>query len=112
MLFSIWNGKKGWYCVIMPVTRWAANVDGRRLGFPKYVADSITLEEQYKIWLAQYVHQGKIIIQMQFQSGINHELSQWELELITKKSFFPEEPNFLLVPPRKGPKPEKLCSIT
>ncbi|MCP4118417.1 MAG: acetoacetate decarboxylase family protein [Desulfobacteraceae bacterium] len=29
----------GWHSLTMPVTTEAANIGGRRLGFPKYVAD-------------------------------------------------------------------------
>ena len=40
-----YQGRTGWYVFTMPVDDETANMGGRALGFPKYVADEIDLAE-------------------------------------------------------------------
>lgn len=107
LLKSTWDGKDGWYCVTMPVTKWVPMKGGRHLGFPKYIADSITLTKQGESWQAQSKHKGSLQLSICFQPGITRQIAPWEKELLSNKSFFLGDA-YLLVPPGQGPRAQKV----
>ncbi len=98
----------GWYSLTMPVTTKAANIGGRRIGFPKYVADSIVLDQTDTGWIGKVVHQGKSPISLEFTAEplanigelvpIHDEFMKGRGEAELKG------PVILLVPPGEGPK--------
>ena len=61
LLKSEWKGEEGWYSVTMPVTKWVAMFGGRYLGFPKYIADEITLAKSGETRAATSKHKLSLI---------------------------------------------------
>ena len=61
-----YQGRTGWYTYTMPVDDKTANDGGRAIGFNKYVADEITLEEQDGIWTGRVVHGGRTVMEIVF----------------------------------------------
>ncbi len=105
----------GWHSLTMPVTDEAANIGGRRLGFPKYVADSIVLEKTDTGWKGIVEHQGKRPIALEFTPKplaeigtlvpIHDEFMKGDGDAKLKG------PVILLDPPGEGPKVRVLpCS--
>jgi len=91
-----YRGQGGWYILTMPVDDKTANDAGISLGFPKYIADRITLERSGSAWNGQVIHQGRSVMQMTFtpQGG--------EAPVSTRSSD-PGLSCFNLVPPGVGP---------
>ena len=89
-----YQGRTGWHVVTMPVDDETANMGGRALGFPKYVADEITLEEQSGGWTGRVVHEGRTVMEMTFTA---------EGEPVTGASSAEGSASFQLVPPGEGP---------
>jgi len=107
LLKCTWDGQEGWYVVTMPVTRWLANWGGRRLGFPKYITDAITLTQQGECWTAQGMYKGVVEIRMEFQPGLARPLAPWEEDIFANPSFFKGDA-FQLVPPGQGPRAQRV----
>jgi hypothetical protein len=61
-----YQGRTGWYTYTMPVDDKTANDGGRAIGFNKYVADEITLEEQDGIWTGRVVHGARTVMEIVF----------------------------------------------
>ena len=61
-----YQGRTGWHVLTMPVDDETANVGGRAIGFPKYVASQITLEEQSGGWLGRVVSEGRTVMEVAF----------------------------------------------
>ncbi len=61
-----YQGRTGWHVLTMPVDDETANVGGRSIGFPKYVADQITLEEQGGGWMGRVVSEGRTVMEVAF----------------------------------------------
>ncbi len=103
-----YKDQAGWYSLTMPVTTEAANIGGRKIGFPKYVADRIVLDQTDTGWIGTVVHQGKTPISLEFtptplanigELGPIHDefiKGRGEAEL--------KGPVILLKPPGEGPK--------
>jgi len=102
-----WRGEVGWYPVTMPVTRWLPMSAGRYLGYPKYVADSISLARDGDRWRAQAVHRGVRQLGMAFEPGVAHRPEPWEAELATDPSLFKGDV-YLLTPPGAGPTAQRV----
>jgi hypothetical protein len=83
-----WGGEIGWYPVTMPVTKWLPMRAGRYLGYPKYVADSISLSRAGDRWRAQAVHRGVRQLALELQPGVARQLEPWEAELWSDPAFF------------------------
>ena len=103
-----YKDKVGWYSLTMPVTDEAANIGGRRLGFPKYVADSIVLAKAGSAWVGTVEHQGKIQISLEFTPKPLAEMGKLvpiHDEFMQGKGPAAEliGPVILLNPPGKGP---------
>ena len=61
-----YQGRTGWHVITMPVDDETSNVGGRSIGFPKYVADEISLEEQDSGWLGRVVSGGRTVMEVVF----------------------------------------------
>jgi hypothetical protein len=107
LLKSEWKGEEGWYSVTMPVTKWIPMTGGRYLGFPKYIADEITLARSGETHVANAKHKGVIQLAIEFHPGKMRQLAQWEKELIENESFFKGDAH-QLVPPGLGPRAQKI----
>ncbi len=113
LLKSEWKGKEGWYSITMPVTKWVAMAGGRYLGFPKYIADEITLARSGETRLATAKYKGVVQLALEFQPGITRQFAPWQKELAENESFFKGDAH-QLVPPGRGPWAQKitLCHVT
>jgi hypothetical protein len=109
-----WRGEMGWYCVTMPVSKWLPMAGGRYLGFPKYVADEITLTRSGENRAATAKYRGVVQVALEFKPGTTRQLAPWEKELAEDVTFFKEGDLYLLVPPGRGPRTRKitLCDVT
>jgi hypothetical protein len=105
LLKSDWNGEEGWYSVTMGVTKWRA-MAGRYFGFPKYVADEITLTTKGEIRSAAVKSKGRMQLALEFSPGATRQLTPWESQLANDVSFFKGSVH-LLVPPGRGPRAQK-----
>ena len=96
-------GAEGWYPVTMPVTTWLSCYPGRKwLGFKKYIADEIKLEETQagcKAWLR---HEGKERLVMYFEHDGERELKDWEAAHLGGEAFFKDH-SYNLLPAGQGP---------
>lgn len=108
LLKCTWKGDEGWHCITMPVTKWVPMVGGRQLGFPKYIADSISLDKHGQSWIAKSIFKRDEQLQLQFQPGLTRSLTDWENELISDETFFKKGDAFLLFPPSKGPRIKRI----
>jgi hypothetical protein len=75
---------------------------GRRIGFPKYIADRITLKQDGENWEGKVTHRGACRLGLNFTPGINRELLGFEKSFADMESFFFGS-SLNLVPPKKGP---------
>jgi hypothetical protein len=98
-----YNGEDGWHVVTMPVTTQVACEGGRAIGFPKYVADEITLAQSGENWNSAVTHEGVLRMSLEFTPGFTRELEPWEEEIMNSGLPRLEVPIFQLVPPGEGP---------
>lgn len=106
-LKSIYKGEEGWHVITMPVTKWVPMLGGRYLGFPKYIAEEITLTRDGENWKAQGRHKGVLQLTLEFQPGKTRQLAQWEKEQLENEAFFPDYVH-QLVPSGRGPRVQKV----
>jgi Acetoacetate decarboxylase (ADC) len=90
-----YQGETGWYVLTMPLDDETANLGGRALGFPKYIANKIVLDEGLGSWSGGVSYQGRIVMGVGFAPDGS--------EPVTASSSDPGLPVFLLVPPAEGP---------
>jgi hypothetical protein len=107
LLKSEWKGAEAWYTVTIPVSRWIAKVSGRYLGFPKYVADEITLTRSGETRVAMAKYKGVVQLELEFCPGTARQLAPWEKELADNKSFFKGDAH-VLVPPGQGRRAQRI----
>jgi Acetoacetate decarboxylase (ADC) len=88
--------RTGWYVLTMPVDDETANVGGRSLGFPKYVADKIELTEANGVWNGGVAYQARDVMRITFTPSPDTKPAE-------TSSSDPGLPVFLLVPPEEGP---------
>jgi hypothetical protein len=92
----------------MPVSTTAAMIGGRRMGFPKYVADDIRLEKTPGGWLGRVTHDDETRISMRFSDRPANQLGplarvQEEFVNGTGDAANLKGPIILLKPPGVGP---------
>jgi len=97
-----YQGRTGWHVLTMPVDDETSNAGGRALGFPKYVADEITLEKQEGGWIGRVVHEGRTVMEVAFAA---------EGEPVTATSGGEGPDVFQLVPPGEGPAVNEVKSV-
>jgi len=107
LLKSEWKGEEGWYSMTMPVTKWVPMAGGRYLGFPKYIADEITLVRNGETRVANAKYKNMAQLTLEFRPGLTRQLTPWEKELAENDSFFKGNAH-LLVPPGRGPRAQKI----
>lgn len=62
----------GWYCAYMAVTTEAALIGGRRMGYPKILANSILFEQTEEGWIGSTMHNSEEHIRLDFdQESLN-----------------------------------------
>ncbi len=97
----------GWYCAYMAVSTEAAKIGGRRLGFPKFVADRMTLERMDEGWIGATGHEGRVQMRMRFVAtplGALDGLSPFQQEFMNGRGAAElKGPVLLLIPPSEGP---------
>jgi hypothetical protein len=98
-----YNGEDSWHVVTMPVNLQAACDGGLRSGFPKYMADEITLAQSGENWEGVVTHEGVIRMSLEFTPGLTRELEPFEVELMSGGLPRLEVPMYQLVPPGEGP---------
>ncbi|MGD9213028.1 MAG: acetoacetate decarboxylase family protein [Desulfobacteraceae bacterium] len=97
------NGEDGWHVLTMPVNTNFACLVGRRVGYPHYVADKITLENNDQGIVGKVHRKGKEYFSLYYTSQKNEE-TESDLTSITQNNLeLLKEPRFLLVPQAKGP---------
>jgi hypothetical protein len=101
-LKCLYQGKEYWYCLTMPVTKRVPMWGGRRIGYPKYIADKITLVQDGENWKGDVTHRGACRLGLEFTSGIDREPAAFEKSFVDQESFFYGY-SLNLVPPKKGP---------
>jgi acetoacetate decarboxylase len=89
-----YQGTTGFYTYTMPVDDKTANDGGRSIGFNKYVADKIMLDEQGGVWTGRVVAQGRTAMEVTFTP---------RGEATTESSGQDSTVLFNLVPPAEGP---------
>lgn len=107
VLKGICKGEEAWHVITMPVTKWLPMLGGRYLGFPKYIAEEITLTRDGENWNAQGRHKGVLQLALEFQPGITRQHAQWEKELLGNEAFFPDHVH-QLVPLARCPRAQKV----
>lgn len=103
LLQSEYHGRTGWHVITMPVDDDTANEGGRLIGFPKYVADEITLGEVDGGWEGRVVHEGRTVLGVSFtpMPGATPQEGSVEADL----------PLFQLIPPSEGPAVNEVNSV-
>ncbi len=101
-LNAVYHGIEGFFVKTMPVTHWLAMVGGRWLGFPKYLADHITLKTSPECTVGEVKHKEAAQLRMEFIPGLTRELTAWEQTAWNKSLPF-NQSVLLLLPPEKGP---------
>jgi hypothetical protein len=107
LLMCEWHGNPGWYPVTTPVTKWLPMSAGRYLGYPKYVADSISLAGHGDSWSARAVHRDVQQLAMEFQPAIAQSPQTWSAELLSDESFFKGDV-YVVVPPGTGSSAQRI----
>jgi hypothetical protein len=102
-LKCVYEDKEYWYTYTMPVTKYVPMWGGRRMGFPKYLADSISLVNKDESWEGAVTHQGRTKLSLRFDPGLRAEPGPSEEFVTNQKDFFFGN-GINLLPPSKGPK--------
>jgi hypothetical protein len=97
------KGEEGWHVLTMPVTRKVPMWGGHYYGFPKYIADEITLKQTGNGWTGSVQSRGEVRIALEFTPGGVRELKPYEREFMEGKTPHFGEPIFQLVPYNQGP---------
>jgi hypothetical protein len=106
-ILAQYEGKQGWYTLTMPETEWLPVEMGRTLGYPKYVADSITLERSPSGWQAGASSRGDNALSLSMHFEEDPSQASWFERLtgnhplaVLRKLLppFKEKPWFLMMP--------------
>lgn len=97
-LRGAYRGEEGWYLPALPVSTWVACFAGRTMGYPKYVADSVVVDQKDGRWRTEIVHEGASRLRMSFVPGAWDEPPVW-----TREGWPTEGPTFNLEPTGIGP---------
>lgn len=108
-LKSKYENEEGWYVKNMPVTQWVSMKGGRHLGFPKYVADEIILQETKNGWHGEVNHEKKNRLSLDFDRGVTGELPESRKKFMLN-TFFMTGAIHMLVPPEEGPTIQKITA--
>lgn len=97
------DGGEGWFPVTMPVTTWIARQGGHHLGFPKYVADSIVLEDDGVTATGRAFARDRLDVSMRFTpGGLPPVVDRHARRVLASPTLF-DAPFLLLKPAGVGP---------
>jgi hypothetical protein len=88
LLRAAHDGVEGWFPVTMPVTTWIARQGGHHLGFPKYVADSITLVDDGTTVTGRAIARNRLDVSMRFTATESIAIETWERTLLERDEIF------------------------
>jgi hypothetical protein len=91
-----------WYVYTMPVTRRIPMWGGRRMGYPKYIADEIALKQENDEWIGEVIHKKRCKLRLSFSTGLERDPRETENILVSERSFFHGK-SINLCPPGQGP---------
>jgi hypothetical protein len=98
-LYCTYKGEEGWHPITMPENKWVPVWAGRTMGFPKYVADHVSLTSTGDSWRGEVAHKGASRLSLEFSPD------RTDPPLWVREERHPEErPTFNLKPPSKGPR--------
>tara|TARA_R110002110_G_scaffold413729_1_gene641657 strand:- start:150906 stop:151688 length:783 start_codon:yes stop_codon:yes gene_type:complete len=98
--------KEGWHGLYWAIDSYFPCVFGRLYGYPKFMADSMTLSATDKGWLGLVEHKGKTHLRVDY-----HRLSKPDEAAGDIKSPSEEKPFFLQCPPERGPHINRLTQF-
>ena len=101
------GGKEGWFPVTMPVTTWIARQGGHPLGFPKYVAASITLIDDGRTAFGRATANDRLDVSMRYSDDQPPVLARWERDLRAHDPFI-EGDLIVLKPTGVGPEVQRV----
>lgn len=96
-----YDGVEGWFIKTAPVTSRAACWAGRRIGFPKYTVDAISLEGRPDCWTGEVKDDGAVIFRIEVAPGATWSGMGSEDKVLGESMTL--RPLFLLLPVDKGP---------
>ena len=97
-----YRGDEYWYVYTMPVTKRIPMWGGRRMGFPKYIADEIVLSQENDEWTGEVIHKNRRKLRLSFSVGLDRDPRGPENILVSERSFFVGK-SINLCPPSQGP---------
>ena len=77
--------QEGWYILSMPASSFIACSTGKRLGYPKYIPDSLTLESIDNAWVGKVIHAEKSPFILQFSPA---DVDVWWKDVFIKGDLF------------------------
>jgi len=106
-ILAEYGGLPGWYTLTMPETEWIPVEMGKTIGYPKYVADSISFVKTNKSWSAEVVNKGDIDLSLKLEYEADQSQANWfekitcnyPLSIVRKlMPALKEKPWFLIMP--------------
>ncbi len=105
-LHCTYQGEDGFHVLTMPENKWVPVWAGRTMGYPKYLADNVSLARDGDRWRGEVVKKGELRLALEF-SPDKTEPPAW-----VKQGLHPEQgPIFNLNPPRKGPRVQVVRTV-
>jgi len=95
-----YEGEEGWFVKTMPVTSRISTLAGRSIGFPKYIADQITLNTSPQCSTGEVKHKGTLQLRIEFMPGFTRDLTPQEQKVLEEGQRF-WDPYYFLVPRSK-----------
>jgi hypothetical protein len=96
-----YRGDDYWYVFTMPVTRLVPMWGGRKMGYPKYIANEIVLKQEDDKWVGKVMHKNRCKLCLSFTAGLDREPRESEKTLLNERSFFMGK-SINLCPPSQG----------
>ena len=103
LLLCEYQGLPGQHVITMPVDDDTADKAGRLMGFPKYVADEITLQEADGGWVGRVMHEGRMVLSLEFTPAPGATAQTTTGGSDTRL--------FQLIPPGRGPQVRQVNSV-
>lgn len=91
------HGKVGWFIVTMPVTSLGANLAGRMMAFPKYVADEIALDTSREGPVGEVRHRSECQLSIELSPGSTKELTLQQREDLREGTAIWGAPYYFLI---------------
>jgi Acetoacetate decarboxylase (ADC) len=107
MLRCVWRNGAGWHPVASAVTKWLPMSAGRYLGYPKYVADCISVARNGDTWMARSVHRGAHQFSLQFDPAGVAVATGLAIDLLADPALFKGDV-YVVVPPGTGTRAQRV----